>query len=224
MSTRVCQVALFFFIGMAALLLPAEDGRAQGCRLTLTNGSVITAPVCYEENGIVYITKLGATVGMHRSDVARFEKIATEETPDTMALAPAAPATPAAQQASPTEREARLRELRGMTKADRKAQKQAEKEAAKVAKAARDEEERPYKEFKSYEESLKSARTNEKISCGQASEPLRPSSGPISGEQAGATIKARHDASEGCKYYRTQIPKMEKKLEELRIACGSKCR
>ncbi len=200
MIMRVCRGTLFFLIGMAACLLPAEDGRAQGCRLTLKNGSVITAPYCYEERGVVYISKLGGTVGMHKRDVARIEKIEAADTVDAAVAALQAPAD------------------------ERSERKKAGKEEERALRAARDKEEKPFKEFKSHEESLRLARINEKIACGQASEPVKRSSGPISGEQAAGRIKARHDVSEACEYYRNQIPKMEKKVEELRSVCGSKCR
>lgn len=212
MIIKVCGGALFFLIGVAACLLPAKDGQAQSCRLTLKNGNVISAPYCYEENGVVYISKLGGTVGMHKRDVAKIEKIEAEETVTASVGAPDAPSA---------EREGKVR---GGTAADRRERKKAEKAEARATKAARAEEERPFKEFKSHEEALRLARISEKIACGQASEPVKPSSRPISGEEAAGRIKARHDASEGCQYYKNRIPKMEKKLEELRSVCGSKCR
>ena len=214
MIIKVSRGVIFFLIGMAVCLLAAEDGLAQGCRITLKNGNVISAPHCYEEKGVVYLTKLGGTVGMHKRDVAKIEKVEAEETD---AVSVGAPET------APIDREARFRELRGMTAAERKEQQKAAKEQARAMKAARAEEERPYKEFKSLEASLKQARVSEAIACGRALEPMAPLSGPISGEQAAAKIKVSRDATDGCKYYKNQIPKMEKKLEELRSICGSKC-
>lgn len=219
MIMKVRPAAFCFLIGAAACLLAAEQGSAQECRVTLKSGNVITAPHCYEENGVVYLLKLGGTVGMHRRDVAKIEKVEAEETEETAEVSVAAPTV------LPAGKEERMRRLMTETSAEREARKKAEKQAARAQKAARAEEERPYKEFKSYEESLKSARNNEAIYCGRALEPMAASkSGPISGEAAGAAIKTMHDAVETCKYYKNRIPQLEKKLEELRSACGSKCR
>lgn len=215
MMIKVSRGLFFFLIGMAVCLLPAGDGLAQGCRVTLKNGNVISAPHCFEDKGVVYISKFGGTVGMHKRDVAKIEKIEAEETVTESVGAPDTPST---------EREGRTSEVRGRTAAERREQKKAEKEEARAMKAARAEEERPFKEFKSLEASLKQARVSEAIACGRALGPMAPGSGPISGEDAAAKIKVRRDATEGCKYYKNRIPQMEKKLEELRSLCGSKCR
>jgi len=214
MMIKVSRGVLFFLIGTAACLLLAGDVLAQGCRITLKNGNVISAPNCHEERDVVYIPKLGGTVGMHKRDVAKIEKIEAEE---TVTESVGAPDTPSAEGAG------KVREARGRTAAERREQRKAEKQEARAIKAARAEEERPFTEFKSFEASLKQARVNETIACGRALEPMAPVSRPISGEQAAANIKVSRDASDGCKYYKNQIPKMEKKLEELRSICGSKC-
>ena len=219
MINRVCLRVFSCLIGMAACLLPAADGQAQGCRLTLKNGNVVSAPHCYEENGVVYLSKLGGYLGLKKIDVAKIEKIKEEETVDASVDVPEAPST---------EREGKSKDDRGGTAAERRERKKAEqterKREEKTKAAAREAEERPYKEFKSQEEVLRLARIDEAIQCGRALEPITPTSGPISGEAAAAKMKTGHDASQGCRYYKTRIPQMEKKLEELRSRCGSQCR